>query len=58
MESYSPVMHDSTRTCMQVNTEVQNLAIDNNDDRIMHCCLVYQYKIRTKSKSVGVIIIT
>ena len=29
----------------QVNTELNNIAITNNDDRILHCCMVYQYKI-------------
>ena len=22
-----------------------NVAIDNNDDRILHCCLLYQHKV-------------
>ena len=25
-----------------MNTEVVNLGIQNNDDKILHCCLVYQ----------------
>ena len=30
---------------MQVQTEVDNIAIENNDDRILHCCLLYQAKV-------------
>lgn len=29
----------------QVHTELDNVAIDNNDDRILHCCLLYQAKV-------------
>ena len=30
---------------LQVQTEVDNVAIENNDDRILHCCLLYQTKV-------------
>ena len=38
------------KTLFQVNTELDNLAISNNDDRILHCCLVYQQKMRQQSQ--------
>ena len=31
---------------MQVHTELNNVAISNNDDRILHCCLLYQEKVK------------
>ena len=31
---------------MQVHTELNNIAISNNDDRILHCCLLYQEKVK------------
>lgn len=34
------------QTMAEVQTEVKNLAITNNDDRILHCCLVYQEKVK------------
>ena len=34
---------------LQVQTEVKNMAITNNDDRILHCCLVYQEKVKGQS---------
>lgn len=33
-----------TYTTIQTQTEVHNIAINNNDDRILHCCLLYQLK--------------
>jgi predicted ribonuclease YlaK len=34
------------QTMEEVNTELSNMAIENNDDRILHCCLVYQLKVQ------------
>lgn len=28
-----------------MQTELDNAAIENNDDRILHCCLIYQSKV-------------
>ena len=38
----------ATPTCHahQVMTERNNTAISNNDDRILHCCLLYQEKVK------------
>lgn len=33
------------QTMEEVQTEVDNIAIENNDDRILHCCLLYQCKV-------------
>ena len=31
---------------LQVHTEVSNMGIANNDDKILHCCLLYQMKVK------------
>ena len=28
-----------------MHTELDNIAIENNDDRILHCCLFYHTKV-------------
>lgn len=33
------------QTMEEVQTEMENIAIENNDDRILHCCLLYQHKV-------------
>ena len=38
---------------MQTHTEVHNMAIENNDDRILHCCLLYQLKTQGLSLSLS-----
>ena len=38
---------------LKVHTEVQNVAIENNDDRILHCCLVYKNKTSGSGKETG-----
>lgn len=42
------------QTMKEVNTEVANLAIHNNDDKILHCCLVYQSFV---SASGGIVVL-
>ena len=37
---------DSRTVCLQVHTEVSNMGIANNDDKILHCCLLYQMKVK------------
>jgi rRNA-processing protein FCF1 len=44
------------QTIEEVNTEVNNLSISNNDDRILHCCLVYQYKTKLQAEP-GIVIL-
>lgn len=39
------IMHYLAGVVLQVQTEVDNIAIENNDDRILHCCLLYQYQV-------------
>ncbi|XP_064395468.1 transcriptional protein SWT1-like isoform X2 [Halichondria panicea] len=34
------------QTMEEVHTELNNIAISNNDDRILHCCLLYQEKVK------------
>ena len=38
--------HTHTHTHSQVHTEVSNISITNNDDRILHCCLLYGAKVK------------
>ena len=37
--------------CVKVSTEFDNNAIRNNDDRILHCCLLYQDKVKGRCSS-------
>ena len=37
----------------QVHTDVKNFDIENNDDRILHCCLVYKMKTAGTSRQTG-----
>ncbi|KAL5484621.1 hypothetical protein EMCRGX_G021150 [Ephydatia muelleri] len=37
------------QSMLEVSTEFDNNAIKNNDDRILHCCLLYQDKVKGRN---------
>lgn len=45
MSEQSHVDCNDVVVLFQVQTELSNVAINNNDDRILHCCLLYQHKV-------------